>query len=68
MAASQTSQSMSGDQLGLGNTLTDQLAGETEEQRKKRLLGLSPYAAASPGVASLFGLGGTSGGIRGRGY
>ena len=59
---------MAANQLGLGTGLTDQLSTETEEQKKKRLLGLSPYAAASPGVASLFGMGGTSGGISGRGY
>ena len=54
--------------LGLGTMLGDQQKNETEEQRKKRLLGLTPMAAQSPGVASLFGMGGMGGGISGRGY
>jgi hypothetical protein len=50
--------------LGLGDQLPQQVQDETEEERKRRALGLSPMLAQSPAVASLFGLGGA----RGRGY
>jgi hypothetical protein len=40
--------------LGLGSNLSSQVKAETEEERKKRLLGLS---TASPAVQSLFGIG-----------
>jgi len=45
--------------LGLGNMLQQQVAGETEEQRKKRMLALQQRqmfgSSASPAVMSLFG-------------
>lgn len=44
--------------LGLGSNLVAQVKGETEEERKKRLLGL---ANASPAVQSLFGIGAAGG-------
>lgn len=50
--------------LGLGSNLAAQVKGETEEERKKRLFGLS---TASPAVQSLFGIG--AGGMAGgRGF
>ena len=57
--------------LGLGSALTQQVAGETEEERKRRLAreaqmkALGP--AASPAVMSLFGSGGLQGAY-GKGY
>jgi hypothetical protein len=55
---------------GLGTMLQSQVGEETEEERKKRLLGIStmqtsplakvgsPFASASPAGRSLFGPGG----------
>lgn len=57
--------------LGLGSALTQQVAGETEEERKRRLAreaqmkALGP--AASPAVMSLFDSGGSQGAY-GKGY
>jgi hypothetical protein len=52
---------------GLGTTLGDQVAGETEEQRKKRMLELQQRQLLGPGgsaaASSLFGgLGSTTSG------
>lgn len=47
--------------LGLGGQLTQQVANETEEERKKRLAGMSSAAGMSPSVNALFGLGGIGG-------
>lgn len=50
--------------LGLGGMLTDQVAGETEEQRKKRMAMMQDQKtmgpAGSPATMALFG-----GGLRG---
>lgn len=53
--------------LGLGSSLVSQVKAETEEERRKRLLGLSQ---ASPAVQSLFGINAGAGGWAGggRGY
>jgi hypothetical protein len=57
------------DALGLGDALADQVSGETEEMRKKRMAEqqqkqmLGP--AGSMAVTSLFGM---TGGARGGGY
>lgn len=52
---------------GLGGLLSDQVAGETEEQRKKRMLEMQQRQAMGPGnspsVMSLFG-GGLGAGVR----
>lgn len=45
--------------LGLGGVLGDQVVDETEEQRKKRLIGLSPAAKGSLAAQQLFGFGQT---------
>jgi hypothetical protein len=46
--------------LGLGNMLSQQVAGETEEQRKKRMAMLQQNQALGPtgslAVTSLFGM------------
>jgi hypothetical protein len=51
--------------LGLGGTLATQVAGETEEQRKKRMAELQQQQllgpAGSMSVTSLFGSRGSSG-------
>jgi hypothetical protein len=55
--------------LGLGDQLSQQVAGETEEQRKKRLAQIQQQQqlgpAGSMAVTSLFGV---SAGARGAGY
>jgi hypothetical protein len=55
--------------LGLGDMLSQQVAGETEEQRKKRMAMLQQNQALGPSgslaVTSLFGM---SGGAKGAGY
>ena len=45
--------------LGLGSLLKDQVADETEEQKRKRRLGLSPMAKDSAAVGSIFDFGNT---------
>lgn len=47
--------------LGLGSMLQDQVAGETEEQRKKRMREMQQQTMG-PAAMSLFGTGGASGG------
>jgi hypothetical protein len=47
--------------LGLGSMLSDQVAGETEEQRKKRLQQLQQQRFMSPAASSLLGGDGLSG-------
>lgn len=47
---------------GLGRLLTEQVAGETEEQRRKRMLQLQ-QRQSSPAVMSLFGSGGLGAGL-----
>lgn len=51
--------------LGLGSMLTDQVAGETQEQRKKRMAQLQDQKtmgpAGSPATMALFGGGMGSG-------
>lgn len=48
--------SPAGTDLGLGTMLTDQVVGETEEQRKKRMQEQQQQAmGASPAALSLFG-------------
>ncbi len=58
--------------LGLGSLLTDQVAGETEEQRKKRMQELQQQKlmgpAGSPATLALFGGGMGAGGAGGSGY
>jgi hypothetical protein len=50
--------------LGLGGTLADQVAGETEEQRKKRMAALAASKQAGMGTGSASAmLLGTSGGL-----
>lgn len=55
--------------LGLGGQLSQQVAGETDEQRKKRLAQIQQQQelgpAGSMSVTSLFGM---SAGARGAGY
>jgi hypothetical protein len=55
--------------LGLGGALSQQVAGETEEQRKKRMLQIQQQQqmgpAGSMAVTSLFG---TQGGPKSAGY
>lgn len=46
--------------LGLGGMLQQQQVDETEEQRRKRLMGASPLTQQSPAVMQLFGLTGVS--------
>ncbi len=57
--------------LGLGGMLQDQVAGETEEQRKKRMLQMQQRQmmgpVGTPATQMLFGGGLRSGG-RGAGY
>lgn len=45
--------------FGLGDLLSQQRLDETEEERKRRLQGLSPLAKESPTAQSLFGFGQT---------
>ena len=47
--------------LGLGSMLSDQTKDETEEEKKRRKLGLSPLTDNSLAVQTLFG---TTGGLR----
>lgn len=58
--------------LGLGSLLTDQVAGETEEQRRKRMLEQQQQKltglAGSPATLALFGGGMRAGGAGGTGY
>jgi len=61
MAQSAGSSPLSGStsiDLGLGNALSAQTKSETEEERKRRLLGIQQNGV-SPAVQSLFGLTGT---------
>jgi len=55
--------------LGLGDQLSQQVAGETEEQRKKRMAAIQQQQSLGPAgsmsVTSLFGMGA---GARGAGY
>ncbi len=53
--------------LGLGSLLTDQVAGETEEQRKKRMAEMQQRQLMGPAgsPATLALLGGGLGGYRG---
>lgn len=65
--------SPAGADLGLGDQLADQVAGETEEQRKKRMAELQQRQMLGPdgsmAVTSLFGRRGTAGGgMPGGGY
>jgi len=57
--------------LGLGGMLQDQVSGETEEQRKKRMLQMQQRQmmgpAGTPATQMLFGSGLGSGGL-GAGY
>lgn len=65
--ASMTGFSSAANDLGLGGMLTDQVAGETDEQRKKRMAMMQDQKmmgpAGSPATLSLFG--GGAGGYRG---
>lgn len=45
---------MAASDLGLGSSLSQQVVDETEEQKRRRRLGLSPLAANSQSVMSLF--------------
>jgi hypothetical protein len=50
--------------LGLGGMLSDQVKGETEEERKKRMLAVQQQSLGLPAmsaVSSLFGAGGRGG-------
>lgn len=47
--------------LGLGDMLGQQVAGETEEERKKRLLGMQEQGKASGSPAAMQLLGGAGG-------
>lgn len=57
--------SPAGSALGLGDTLSEQVAGETEEQRKKRMAQLQQQQQLGPtgsmAVTSIFGMNGGSG-------
>lgn len=57
--------SPAGAALGLGDTLAQQAAGETEEQRKKRMAQLQEKQLLGPSgsmsVTSLFGMSGGNG-------
>lgn len=57
MATNQNSLSGSVDSLGMGDLLGQQVAGETEEDRKKRLAAMTQQGkpAASPSVMQIFG-------------
>lgn len=61
--------SAAGSDLGLGDALSQQVAGETEEQRKKRMGQIAQIQQLGPAgslaVTSLFGM---SGGPKGAGY
>lgn len=48
--------------LGLGSSLVAQQKAETEEERRKRLLGVQSMSSLMPGVTSLYGAGGANGG------
>jgi hypothetical protein len=67
MAANSASGSAASD-LGLGGQLTAQVAGETDEQRKKRLAQIAQQQSLGPAgslaVTSLFGM---NAGARGAG-
>lgn len=56
---SNTALSPAVDALGLGDALTEQVAGETEEQRRRRMQEIQQRklmgSAYSPATASLFG-------------
>jgi hypothetical protein len=56
------------DTFGLGSALKQQTEDEIEQERKKRLLGLSPLSptGGSPAIKALMGLGGMSLGGFGR--
>lgn len=47
--------------LGLGSSLSQQVTDQTEEQKKKRKLGLPPLAVNSSAVEQLFGMSGLGG-------
>lgn len=51
--------------LGLGTTLSDQRDQETEEEKRRKKLAMTPLAANSPAAQSLFGVG--AGGMSGLG-
>ena len=51
--------------LGLGGLLDKQTQDETEEEKRRKRLGLSPLAATSPAAQQLFGFGTTGGGAGG---
>lgn len=61
--------SPAGADLGLGDALSQQVAGETDEQRKKRMAQMQQQQQLGPSgslaVTSLFGM---SAGARGAGY
>jgi hypothetical protein len=53
--------------LGLGDALRGQQREETEEEKRKKRLGLSQLSQASPSVQQLLGMGGSQfniGGLR----
>jgi hypothetical protein len=55
--------------LGLGGQLSSQVAGETEEQRKKRMATIAQQQALGPtGSMAVTSLLGMSGGLKGAGY
>lgn len=58
-----------GDVSGLGDMLGQQVAGETEDERKKRLAALAQQRAglpsASAAIGALFGGGAKAGGMTG---
>lgn len=60
-------QSAAANDLGLGSDLASQVAGETEEMRKKRLLEMQQKQqlgpAGSMAVTSLFGMNGGAGAV-----
>lgn len=69
MPLPQNSLSPASTDLGLGDALSQQVAGETDEQRKKRLAQMQQTQSLGPAgsmaVTSLFGM---SAGARGAGY
>jgi RecA/RadA recombinase len=69
MPANNPGLSPAGADLGLGDLLAEQVAGETEEQRKKRMLEMQQRREMGPAgslaVTSLFG---ARGGLPGASY
>jgi hypothetical protein len=61
MAVSTTGGFGASNDLGLGGSLSQQVTDQTEEQKKRRKLGMTPLAVNSSAAAQLLGLSGLGG-------